>query len=376
MAYQGEFLLPEIRVTDDEMLRRREETLFHTERAWNVLLGCKAVSEGCRSCQAAARLDHHNANSGRTVDWSKRDAPLELDQALTEPAMWKTPQRVMIAPMSDLFQPSVSRTFIERVLKVVAAHPQHVFMVTTRHPRRLREILQAHPAPPNLAVGVAAEDQATFEERVPFVLDIVARWRYLVLEPLLSAIDVNCLKLPSNDLYWPLQGIVQGFAGFDARQQPQWHPKSQPVRQVAPLDWIVVGGERGAAPRPAHPAWVRAIRDASLRQGRAFFFRGWGDFVPTRRPDPRNPRLLVVSESGQRRSIAASAELSEVAEDEMYFTPLARGDEPIQFFLDGQRHFTMPELRAQAPQPAASDNDVLERELQRLTPRMAAAGGR
>jgi len=362
---------PQIRVTDDELLRRREESLSHSERPWHVVFGCQPVSDGCRACQAQARLDQYKANAGKTMEWSRRGAAVELEQALTEPAAWTTPQRVLIAPQSDLFQPSVSRLFIERVLKTVAAHPQHVFLLTTRYPQRMREILQAHPAPANLGVGVSAEDAATFAQRVPYLFDLAARWRYVVLEPLLGAVDLERIELPTHDILWPLQGIVQRYDGLDARQQPQWLPKTEPLRSLPPLDWVIVGGERGAAPRPPHPAWLRLIRDACQRQQTPFFFRGWGDCVPTRKPDAQDPRLLLVSEAGERRTGSAIDGYTPAAGD-VYFTRLARGDEPIQFFLDGQRHLGLPRQRAPEQRLATADTAVLNQELQRLAPRMKA----
>jgi len=369
-------LLPEIRVTDRELLRRREESLSHSERPWNVVLGCQPVSDGCLACLSQARLDVHNANAGQTVDWSRRGGAVELEQALTEPAAWTTPQRVVIAPLSDLFQPTVSALFVERVMKVVAAHPQHIFLVTSRYPRRMRELLQAHAPPPNLSVGVSAEDTASFEERVPYLFDIAAPWRHVVLEPLLSAVDIERIELPTRDILWPLEGIVQQYLGLDAQHQPQWLPKSDPLRRLPPLDWVIAGGERGQAPRPPHPAWVRAIRDACQRRQTPFFFRGWGDYVPTRKPDPEDSALMVVSENGVRRGRGAGSAINHftLSEGDVHFTRLARGDEPIQFFLDGQRHLGLPQQRPPQQRLSPADATLLERELQRLAPRMKAGG--
>ncbi|HWY25842.1 MAG TPA: DUF5131 family protein [Nevskia sp.] len=370
MGLQADFSF-EVRVTDREMLRRREESLSHSERPWNVVLGCQPVSEGCRSCLAQARLDVHNANAGQTVDWSRRGAGVEMEQALSEPAAWTTPQRVVIAPLADLFQPAVSGIFIQRVLKVVAAHPQHLFLVTTRHPQRMRELLLAHPPPPNLGIGVSAEDAASYALRLPYLFDIAARWRHVVLEPLLGAVEVERIELPTRDILWPLQGLVQQYLGLDAAQQPQWLPKSDPLRRLPPLDWVVLGGERGQNPRPPHPAWVRAVRDACLRRGVPFFFRGWGDYVPTRKPDLEDPQLMVVSADGTRRGRGAGSSINRFAlsDGDVFFTRLPRGDEPIQFFLDGQRHLGVPEQRAPEQRLAADDASILERELRRLAPR-------
>ena len=362
----------EVRVTDRELLRRREESLSHTERPWNVVLGCQPVSPGCRSCLAQARLDVHNANAGQTVDWSRGGAGVEIEQALSEPAAWTTPQRVVVAPMADLFQPAVSGIFVQRVLKVIAAHPQHLFLLTTRHPQRMRELLLASPPPPNLAIGVSVEDAASYAQRVPYLFDIAARWRHVVLEPLLGAVDVERIELATRDILWPLEGLVQQYLGLDAAQRPQWLPKSDPLRRLPALDWVLLGGERGQEPRPPHPDWVRAVRQACARAGVPFFFRGWGDYVPTRKPDFEDPQLMVVSPDGTRRGRGAGSAINRfaVGEGDVYFSRLPRGDEPIQFFLDGQRCFALPQQRAQ-PQQAAGGDAVLEQELRRLEARGA-----
>jgi protein gp37 len=370
VAAQGEHLHFEIRVTDRELLRRREESLSHSERTWNVVLGCQPVSEGCRSCLAQARLDVHNANAGQAVDWSRRGSGVEIEQALTEPAAWTTPQRVVVAPLADLFQPAVSAIFVQRVLKVVAAHPQHWFLVTTRHPRRMRELLQAQPPPPNLGIGISAEDMAAYAERLPYLFDIRAASRHAVLEPLLGPVDVEHIELPTRDILWPLEGLVQQYLGLDAAHRPQWLPKSDPLRRLPKLDWVVLGGERGQEPRPPHPAWVRQVRDACLRRGVPFFFRGWGDYVPTRKPDLEDSQLMVVSPDGTRPGRGAGSAINRfaVGEQDVWFARLPRGDEPIQFFLDGQRHLGVPPARAAGPRPDGGDS-VLERELQRLAPK-------
>lgn len=381
MGLPGDIGLPEIRVTDRELLRRREESLSHSERPWNVVLGCQPVSEGCRCCLAQARLDVHNANAGQTVDWSKRAGGVEIDLALSEPAAWTSPQRAVIAPLSDLFQPSVSTLFIERVLKVVAAHPQHWFLVTTRHPRRMRELLRAQPPPPNLGVGVSAEDAASLAERLPYLYDFAAASRHLVLEPLLGPVDLRRIELPTRDILWPLRGLIQQYLGLDHAGQPQWLPPSDPLRVLPPLDWVLLGGERGPNPRPPHPDWVRTVRDACAARRVPFFFRGWGDYVPTRRPDGEDPQLIAVSADGTRRGRGARSAINHFAvhDSDVWFTRLARGDEPIQFFIDGQRHLAIPPRRAheaEAPAQAAPrralEDDVLEREIRRLTPKSAA----
>ncbi len=42
------------------------------------------------------------------------------------------------------------------------------------------------------------------------------------------------------------------------------------------IDWVIVGGESGARPRPMKPEWAVEIRDQCRKHDVAFFFKQWG----------------------------------------------------------------------------------------------------
>jgi len=42
------------------------------------------------------------------------------------------------------------------------------------------------------------------------------------------------------------------------------------------IDWVIVGGESGANPRPMQPEWATDIRDQCEKHDVAFFFKQWG----------------------------------------------------------------------------------------------------
>ncbi len=356
---------PAIRVTDHELLRQRDEALSLNERPWNLVYGCQPVSEACNSCFAHERLSRFHVNAGRLLHASARHRPVLVEAALAEPARWTTPQQVTVAPLADLFQPEVPAGFISRVIQTIAAHPQHFFHITTRHQRRMRELLGRGGLPDNLSLGVAAEDSASYAERLPYLFDVPAAWRHVVLEPLLGAVDVERIDLPTRDILWPLEGIVQQYLGLDADGHPQWMPKGDPLRRYEPLDWIVLGGERGPRPRPPHPQWVRQVRDACGDAEVPFFFRGWGDSVITRKPDPDDSRLVIVSVDGARRGRGAGSAINHlsVVDSDVYFTRLFQGDEPIQFYLDGQRHRAAPDVSLRHAKLRLVDLSPLARQL-------------
>jgi protein gp37 len=87
----------------------------------------------------------------------------------------------------------------------------------------------------NYWLGVSAEDQERWDERVPVLLDIPAKVRFVSAEPLLGEIKMG-------------------------GHRP---------------DWVIVGGESGPGARPMEANWVRSLRD-QCAGNTAFFFKQWG----------------------------------------------------------------------------------------------------
>ena len=238
-----------------------------TNQTWNPTTGCDRVSPGCDHCYAlvmARRLkamgqpkyqtDGNPATSGAGFGLATHAGEL------ARPYRWREPQRVFINSMSDLFHPAVPRKFITMVLNVVAATPRHTYQVLTKRPHRMRQVMTqvADLTPPshspdgrtdrhgacgvlpNLWLGTSIET-SRYAHRADHLRHTPAAIRFLSLEPLLG-------PLPSIDL--------------------------------ARIDWVIVGGESGPSARPAHPDWVRDIRNQCVAAGVAFFFKQWGGRNP------------------------------------------------------------------------------------------------
>src|ERR1019366_9018122 len=77
--------------------------------------------------------------------------------------------------------------------------------------------------PSNVWLGTTVESQKTANERIPTLLDIPAKVRFLSCEPLLGPIDLF-------------------------RLVPDW--------LESPLHWIIAGGESGRGARPTDPEWL------------------------------------------------------------------------------------------------------------------------
>jgi protein gp37 len=81
------------------------------------------------------------------------------DAALEEPLRWKSPRKVFVNSMSDLFHKDVPLEFIQRAFDVMAQCPPHQFQILAKRAARLRELAPALNWAPNIWMGVSAEDQ-------------------------------------------------------------------------------------------------------------------------------------------------------------------------------------------------------------------------
>ncbi len=152
------------------------------------------------------------------------------------PQRWKTPRRIFVNSMSDLFHPDVPLWFIRRVFKTMVECPQHTFQVLTKRSDRLEKLSVKLPWPTNVWMGVSVEDARVFR-RIDDPRRVPAAVRFLSCEPLIGSL-----------------------AGID----------------LDGIHWIIVGGESGPHSRSMNIEWVREIFRECRKQKVPFFFKQWG----------------------------------------------------------------------------------------------------
>lgn len=247
-----------------------------------------------------------------------------MPERLDQPIRWQKPRRIFVNSMSDLFHDDVPFEFIAAVFGAMAAAPQHTFQVLTKRPARMLEFFEwvqspdrhpetvgsspslecawqllrsearhhpegvdgpVHKRGPetdaewplaNVDIGVSVEDQKSADERIPLLLQCPAAVRWLSMEPLLGAVDVAPFVGFRHEDEWDADGVV-------LRNPDQRLPEAQRLPFHDPwvrgIDWVVVGGESGAAARPMHPEWVRSLRDQCVAAGVPFHFKQWGEWA-------------------------------------------------------------------------------------------------
>jgi protein gp37 len=205
-----------------------------TDATWNPVRGCTKISPGCKNCYAERFSERFRGVEGHPFE---QGFDLRLVPSFLElPLRWRTPRRIFVNSMSDLFHEDVPYDFIARVFDVIRRAPRHQFQILTKRAERMAALTSTLHVPTNTWLGVSVES-AEYTSRIDALRSTDATIRFLSVEPLLGPIP-----------HVPLDGI----------------------------HWVIAGGESGPHARPMEPDWVRSIRDQCVGAGVPFFFKQWG----------------------------------------------------------------------------------------------------
>lgn len=226
----------------------KDSKIGWTTHTWNPWRGCHKVSEGCKNCymyREAARFG--------------RDPNVVIGSSMgtfTSPRRWKKPAHVFTCSHSDFF---IEEADEWRALAwdIIKETPHLTYQILTKRPENVLERLPKdwRRGWDNVWLGVSAENQIRADERVPVLLNIPARIRFVSAEPLLGPID--CRR-------WFFQRIATGELVHRSRR----------------IHWVITGGESGPEPkrRGADLNWFRSICGQCIEANVPFFHKqhgGW-----------------------------------------------------------------------------------------------------
>ena len=263
-------------MADDTKIEWADDTV-------NPWWGCTKVSPACSNCYAEswdARWAKGEAHWGPTAPRKLRveRAILDLQRIARRSDKEGRPRRVFIASMSDFFEDRPDlvepRKSIWEVLHELAGDsPRITPLLLTKRPDVMAAWADEHGWPGGAWAGTTVEDQRRADERIPHLLRVPARVRFLSCEPLLEPVDLGraiCRTCHG-------QGWVDSLAGRHGCETcgevGAWGDPADGI------GWVIVGGESGPGARPMHPAWARSLRDQCQEAGVAFHFKQWGAWV-------------------------------------------------------------------------------------------------
>lgn len=189
-----------------------------TDYTWNPVTGCLNSCPYCYARRIAERFRGSKA-------WPNGFEPTYHGQRLQEPDNLKTPSKIFVCSMGELFGDWLDPEIVRAVRTVVRHNPQHTFQFLTKCPQNLA---RWNPWPPNAWVGVSVTADGDMTRAITNLGHVDARVRFVSMEPLLGAITMRSHP-------------IQGF-----------------------LDWIIIGAQTNPTRLPRRE-WVLEILAAADR---------------------------------------------------------------------------------------------------------------
>jgi len=181
------------------------------------------------------------------------------------------------------------------IFQVMAVAQRHRFLLLTKRPERMAQILShigtmptdgekltatwddGHAIPlPNVALGVTVEN-ADYLGRLGDLLSIPAAMHFVSIEPMLGPVDLSpwlvgkgaCREcgMP-NATNWHGQHWTEWFDGDGDPQMELCGDVS-----MGGLDWVICGAESGPHRRPFQEQWARDLRDQCIEAAVPFFYK-------------------------------------------------------------------------------------------------------
>lgn len=211
---------------------------------WNPWHGCHKYSEGCRNCyvfrEDAARGTLIPTTEVRRTTMFRLPVQRDRHRNLKFPAgtlFWLCYTSDLLIEEADEWR--------KEVWDIIRERSDCHFVFFTKRIERLQACL-----PPdwgdgwdNVTVGLSVENQKRADQRIPLFLEAKLRHRYIVVAPMLEAIDIS--------------------AGLDP----------------ALIEEVTVGGESGKYARALDFDWVLKLRDQCIAAKVPFAFHQTGSYL-------------------------------------------------------------------------------------------------
>lgn len=238
--------------------------------------------EACQHCYARrmsgriremghARYQEATTGLGNATAWTGRLtwARKAMRRAFSR---MKDGDRKFFGTMTDLFHDACDPAMHEALAEEERA-ARGIRMYLTKRPKNLLTFQRRYfPAglPPGMWVGCTAETQRAIEEMVPTLVRVRASVRFLSIEPLFEAVNLDPLWCGNCD--------TNEHVHLDPAAQPWcWECDSEAGSPgwLGPdgIHWIVTGCESGPGRRPTDPAWIRSLRDQCVAAQVPFFLK-------------------------------------------------------------------------------------------------------
>ena len=188
----------------------------HTVNFW---WGCSKVSPACEHCYAetlAKLFSRGKATWGPGgLRWVRSEAAFWEIVRLNKSARERgVRERVFINSMSDTFEDRRDLDEERKVLFSIAPKYAHLdFLLLTKRPENILRMVPSgwlKQWPENVWVGATVENQHYADLRIPELLKVPARVRFISVEPMLGALSFGNVPFLGRAIQWVICGGESG----------------------------------------------------------------------------------------------------------------------------------------------------------------------
>lgn len=207
---------------------------------WNPWHGCTKISEGCRNCYMYRADQRHDRTPNVVCKTQSFDLPIRKKRDGSYKLQTKSGV-IATCFTSDFFHPDADEWRVQ-AWQFIKERQDATFLFITKRPDRFFVSLPDDwgDGYENVYMGCTCENQEMADKRLPIFLKLPLRQRFLVCEPLLSALDLSA--------YLPGSGINE----------------------------LICGGESGEYARVCDYNWILSLREQCLAANISFTFKQTG----------------------------------------------------------------------------------------------------
>lgn len=196
------------------------------DKIWNPWHGCHRYSEGCQNCYAYF-LDKRYGRDTNEVVKNKSDFNLPIKK--DKNGAWKLPSGsyVRVCMASDFFLEEAD-AWRNEAWDFIRQRKDVTFSLLTKRANRMKDCLPSDWGDgwDNVAFSVSCENQKRLEERIPYLLALPAKHRWVSLKPFIGEVDI------------------------------------EPFLATGKIETVLAGGENYLGSRPLRYEWVKKVHDA------------------------------------------------------------------------------------------------------------------
>lgn len=211
------------------------------DKIWNPWHGCHKCSEGCQNCYAYF-LDKRYGRDTNQVLKNKSDFNLPIKK--DKEGNWKLNDGsfVRVCMASDFFIEEADE-WREEAWDFIRRRPNVTFSLLTKRADRIASCLPKdwNDGWDNVSFSVSCENQKRLDERIPYLLDLPCKHRWVSLKPFIGEIDIA------------------------------------PYLKSGKIETVLAGGENYLGSRPLHYEWVKKVHDACREYNTQLIFGQTGN---------------------------------------------------------------------------------------------------